>query len=435
MDDGQGSARLDASRLTELIEGGHEHEGLDYKRTLGLATRARLLELVKDLAAMSAKGGYIVVGVDERLGRVGVDTGEQRALDEANLRARVDEFLPDIEMRTAIHNLEGKVLGLIWVRRSPLGFSVMAHDGQYAENGKQRTVFREGDVFVRRGTATVRAGHSDMARLRDQLLEASRAQARRELLRPNDGDRAPTKRDRHDLVSGRVGMRSGPGDGRSRLTIAIAASPEQPAAVPTSDQMDELVARVAVTLFGGGFHPRTETNCASAERRLNPDFPDRVSVSASGDIDVHLCAQPPGWSAPGNDDWMIDASQLTADVLACLLFPFALERNLPELVVTPFAVAVGFSGWNGKALTFPRLPRLRPHTPFSSGAATREALVGALFLPRDAVLLAIEAVRRLARFYEQRGADTWAQSAIDDLRAQPAFKGWATELFPPRPDT
>jgi hypothetical protein len=54
-------------------------------------------------------------------------------------------------------------------------------DGQYqADNSQQETVFREGDVFVRRGTASVRVSYQDMVRLRERFVEQERTRVRRE---------------------------------------------------------------------------------------------------------------------------------------------------------------------------------------------------------------------------------------------------------------
>ena len=100
-------ARLGNERLLELLGEQHEYAGLDYKESLNLGDQRHLAEYVKDCGAMSAEGGYIVVGADDR-GTVttGIPPADVRHFDEANLRGRVRRYLPDIEIRAAVHVLE-----------------------------------------------------------------------------------------------------------------------------------------------------------------------------------------------------------------------------------------------------------------------------------------------------------------------------------------
>lgn len=175
-------ARLDEERLAELLGERHEYDGLDYKSILDLGDQRQLVEFVKDCGAMSAEGGYIVVGADDH-GTVGggIPPDGVRLFDEATLRGRVRRYLPDIEVRSAVHAIGDTNLALIWIGPHPHGFSIFAADGQYVDgSGRSQTVFRQGDVYIRRGTASVRADQRDMERLRIRFVEQERTRIRRE---------------------------------------------------------------------------------------------------------------------------------------------------------------------------------------------------------------------------------------------------------------
>lgn len=175
-------ARLDDERLVEVLGEQHEYEGLDYKSMLDLGEQRQLVEFVKDCGAMSAEGGYIVVGADDH-GRVteGIPPANVRLFDEATLRGRVRRYLPDIEIRSAVHLFEGAQVALIWIGPHPHGFAIFAADGQYPDGAdRSQTVFRQGDVYIRRGSASVRADQRDMEQLRLRFVEQERTRIRRE---------------------------------------------------------------------------------------------------------------------------------------------------------------------------------------------------------------------------------------------------------------
>ncbi len=174
--------RLDLDRLRELLGEQHEYEGLDYKSANDPRAQRDLVELVKDMGAMSAEGGYIVIGADNDGAAVGIDGGTaRRDFDEARLRGQVRRYLPDVDLRCAVHDIDGLTLAVIWIGPHPDGFAIFAADGHYqAENGRQIPVFREGEVCIRRGSSSVRVGYRDMVRLRQRFVEQERSRVRRE---------------------------------------------------------------------------------------------------------------------------------------------------------------------------------------------------------------------------------------------------------------
>jgi hypothetical protein len=162
--------RLDKEKLLELLGAAHEHEGLDYKRQLDLSENSALLELVKDIAAFSAAGGYLVVGCDDSAQPSGLVTQAHTLLfDESRLRAKVRRYLPEpLTLRAACHEHDGARFVLVYVGPHPDGFVIVKADGQ-SVNGH---VFRRGDVFVRHGTASERWDPHDFAQIKQALINS-----------------------------------------------------------------------------------------------------------------------------------------------------------------------------------------------------------------------------------------------------------------------
>lgn len=150
-------------KLHELLAEQTESDVLDFKRTLDLGSKKHLCELAKDVGAMQARGGYIVVGADDH----GVPSGDLEAsrltdFDEARLRSRLLKYLPEpLGLRIGIHEVNGKHLVLIYIQPNPKGFAIFRADGNY-DGG---CAFREGDVFVRHGTSSERWTQADVDRI------------------------------------------------------------------------------------------------------------------------------------------------------------------------------------------------------------------------------------------------------------------------------
>jgi hypothetical protein len=277
---------------------------------------------------MSAVGGSILIGVDENATLVGLQDGRRREFDEARLRGRLRKYLPDVEIETAVHAVGEKLCAMIWVEPHPEGYAIFAVDGQYlGTRGQEVPAFRAGDVYLRRGSASVRALPADMARLRRAFAERERAKAA-PLSNPTSDEQQVPGPDAAHVATGSLVFRHGPGDRTSRMTISVATMPRQGIALTPSDQLDDLLAIVAVRVLGGGFRADPGPGRSAASRTFHPDFlPDTVTIAPSGLISIQLCAQPPEWSAAGHPDWLLDATQLVSDAALCLLVPLALARE------------------------------------------------------------------------------------------------------------
>lgn len=156
-------------KVAELLALQAEYPELDYKQTIELTT-AGVVELAKDIGAMQVRGGYILGGVDNQGGLTGrLDGADLRPFDEANLVPKLQRYLPrPLELRTSVveRNEEGedeahKVVA-ICVLPHPAGCAFFLADGKYDKNGREKVVFREGDVFWRDGTRSVRMSQAGL---------------------------------------------------------------------------------------------------------------------------------------------------------------------------------------------------------------------------------------------------------------------------------
>jgi len=83
------------SMCEQLMEASSESATLDYKRKYDLPDKKAYLDLTKDIAGMSVKGGYILIGVenDGTLWLEGTEIDEAR-WDEADIRQNIQRYLP-----------------------------------------------------------------------------------------------------------------------------------------------------------------------------------------------------------------------------------------------------------------------------------------------------------------------------------------------------
>lgn len=170
-------------KLRQLLDEQAESGSLDFKSECDLASKAALVELAKDIGAMQLRGGYIVVGADDR-GRpvVGLKPEHLALFDESRLRAKLRKWLPEpLELLAAIHEISGRTLVLLFVGPSPDGWAVFRADGQYESGGRSITAFRKGDVFARHGSASEPWTSDDQRFAFDQVVASRKEEWRRGL--------------------------------------------------------------------------------------------------------------------------------------------------------------------------------------------------------------------------------------------------------------
>lgn len=162
-------------KLVELLAVQTELPELDYKRECNLSTAGGLVELTKDIGAMSTLGGYLVVGADDHGNAVGLPGGQASLFDQATLSAKIAKYLPSgVDVRSGVHELDDgtgpRAVALVWVGPHPDGWCVFTRNGDYTEAGKTKIAFRVGEVYARHGTRSEPWNQTDIAAARSALV-------------------------------------------------------------------------------------------------------------------------------------------------------------------------------------------------------------------------------------------------------------------------
>jgi hypothetical protein len=168
--------RVDETKLRELLTEQHESEALEYVGACDLRERRDVVELASEVGAIAARGGYIVIGANDRGAPTGmVDFEQANLFDDATVRDKLGRYLPpDLEIRVGRHPSGADWLVVIYVALHPDGAAVFRADGVYEHAGKSQTVFRKGEYFVRHGTKSERPNQDDIKRMRKDAVELAR---------------------------------------------------------------------------------------------------------------------------------------------------------------------------------------------------------------------------------------------------------------------
>ncbi|MEU6025322.1 ATP-binding protein [Micromonospora sp. NPDC047134] len=171
---------VNVEKLHELLAWQAEYPTLDFKSECDLSLKHNLVELAKDVGAMSVRGGFLVIGVDKRGRPTGTLTDAQASLfDEARLRPKLLKYLPDsLQICSQDHDLpDGKVV-LLHVAPNPAGCAFFRADGQHQPPGKpeSKVVFREGEVYFRSGTESKRLTQQGLELVIEQRVRLARQQ-------------------------------------------------------------------------------------------------------------------------------------------------------------------------------------------------------------------------------------------------------------------
>lgn len=168
---------VNREKLRELLALETEYSTLDFKSGCNLVDKRDQVELAKDVGAMSARGGFLAIGVDGRGKPTGDLTAEQAKLfDEARLRPKLLKWLPEsLEICSQVHEIDGHQVALVYVSPNPAGCVFFRADGQYGQQGKaSKVVFRQGDVFFRNGTQSTRLDQHGLELIVRQQVEQER---------------------------------------------------------------------------------------------------------------------------------------------------------------------------------------------------------------------------------------------------------------------
>jgi len=173
--------RVTDEKLAELLDLQTEHPMLDFKEVIDLET-AGLVELAKDVGAFQVAGGYIIGGVDGH----GVPTGamdgcDRRLFDSANLVPKLARFLPEpLTVHSRVAEWKEHAVVILYVGPHPDGYAVFKTVGQYpkpgSKKGEMEVVFREGEVFWRDGTRSVRISQQGLRDVIARRIESAKAE-------------------------------------------------------------------------------------------------------------------------------------------------------------------------------------------------------------------------------------------------------------------
>ncbi len=163
---------LSEEKLIELLNLGTEYPQLDFKQKVELDKRG-LVELVKDIGAFQVNGGYMLIGVNANASPTGLmDDVDLRPWDEANLTPKLLRYLPNpLDLRSRVFDREGHKIVALFIGRNPAGCAVFAADGTYQDKGTEVVKFRQGDVFWRDGTRSIRMSQEGLNRVFARRLD------------------------------------------------------------------------------------------------------------------------------------------------------------------------------------------------------------------------------------------------------------------------
>lgn len=148
-------------KLANLLALGTEYPELDFKATVDLSEKKQELEMVRDVAAMQVRGGYILYGVGPDGKPMGDldDHPDLKIFDDARLAPKLLKWLPEpLKLVTRVAEREGHKVLILYVERHPAGCAFIEKDGTYKDGDTEKALFRQGDVFWRDGTRSVLMG-------------------------------------------------------------------------------------------------------------------------------------------------------------------------------------------------------------------------------------------------------------------------------------
>jgi hypothetical protein len=172
---------VDLDRLRALLARGAESDDLDFKSTWDPAQKGEVIELAKDVAALEslASGGYIVIGANDNGQPSGkFEPTSLQDFDEQRIRSKIAAHLGEpIDLSASTHTLDGAHFVVIGVGPNRDGMRIMPKDGKYGDT----TVWRASDVFVRRGTSSMRWNQHEARGIIERVVASRKEEWRRDV--------------------------------------------------------------------------------------------------------------------------------------------------------------------------------------------------------------------------------------------------------------
>jgi hypothetical protein len=155
------------AQLLSLLAQQAESSELEYIEDCDLDERRDTVELATEVGAMAARGGYIVIGVDNHGQPTGrLDARKTALFDDSILQDKLGRYLPpSVSLRSGRHQVKGSFVVAVYVGRHPDGAVVFVNEGTFETGRRSITAFRPGDIFVRHGSKSERPTQADIHRL------------------------------------------------------------------------------------------------------------------------------------------------------------------------------------------------------------------------------------------------------------------------------
>ncbi len=154
-----------------------EGDHVDLKSDIDLDDAGAMMELVKDLIAIANSGGGLIrIGMTE-LAADGIDGEKLTKLDGAKISDQVNRYVSPKKVHVE-HNVAdiggGRVLIDLTISSSGKYPLVVSRLANYQRNGRQISVMRPGEIYVRHGAKSELASYEDIVAMIDNAVNQRR---------------------------------------------------------------------------------------------------------------------------------------------------------------------------------------------------------------------------------------------------------------------
>ncbi len=179
------SKKFNEQQIDSLLDAHVEYEQLDFKEDLDLSSLKGIVEIAKDIAAMSnTGGGYIIIGVDDNFIKKGLDLN--RKFDDSDLRNKINKyFQPKInfsvkEIIREINGIDKKFIIFIISPASEIVIPFVI--GNYTVSGKTKSGFNPGDILIRDGSISRIADAFQVRQLIDNRIFNKKIESKQQFI-------------------------------------------------------------------------------------------------------------------------------------------------------------------------------------------------------------------------------------------------------------
>lgn len=145
------------TRLIKTMLEQREGEEVDFKQEFEPSTEF-FVEIAKDIMAFAnTNGGCIIFGFeDQTLSLTGVSRCNLSDIRQSDIENALWKLLGRVRFKWVVGEYKGKPVAIIQVPQGDQPI-IAIRDGNYTVQGRTKSAFRQGDIYVRRGSQSVRA--------------------------------------------------------------------------------------------------------------------------------------------------------------------------------------------------------------------------------------------------------------------------------------